>query len=165
MKKPYILLLFICHLVFFGNAQSVQKEVFGSAGGTDSVPGYKVQWTIGECLTEKLNGTNCIATQGFHQYYYTVTSLPEIPKVKFNLKVFPNPTRDYLNIDVQYKVPEKFHFILYTQDGKILTKGEFFSANLKRVDLTKYGSNLMFLKIVQVSSKQSVTFKIIKTSN
>ncbi len=163
MQKSYISLIFICHLVFFGNAQSIQKQVFGSAGDTDSIAGYQVNWTIGESITEKFTGTNFIITQGFQQPYYTVRTILETEEIDFTLKIFPNPTRDYLNIEINNDTPEKFLLILSGMEGKTLSEAEIISGGPYRMDLTSFGSNLMFLKIINNRSKQTTSLKIIKT--
>jgi hypothetical protein len=163
MKKLTLITTIICLLVISGNAQSVRKQVFGSAGDTDSIAGYQVNWTIGECITEKLTGTNFIVTQGFQQPYFTITAIPETTEIDFSLYVFPNPTRDYLNIEIINDTPEKFLLILSSMKGEILSEAVIISGEPYRMDLTSFGSNLMFLKIINNSSKQTSTLKIIKT--
>lgn len=163
MKKTCFSITIICLLAISCYSQSIQKQVCGSAGDTDSIAGYQVNWTIGECITEKFTGTNFILTQGFQQPYYAITAIPETTEIDFTLKVYPNPTRDYLNIEIINDTPEKFLLILSSMKCEILSEAVIISGEPYRMDLTSFGSNLMFLKIISSSSKQAKTLKIIKT--
>lgn len=48
-------------------AQSISRDVIGSAGATATSPGMSMDWTIGEVTIETTSGSNHMLTQGFHQ--------------------------------------------------------------------------------------------------
>ena len=164
MKNIYIAISLNLLLITSIDAQSIQKEVYGSAGKTDSIAAYNVAWTIGEIITEGFTTENFIVTQGFHQPQYVITGIPVLPEVDYSVKAFPNPARDYLNIEICKKIPEKFLLTFRTMDGKTLSEAEFISGETYRVNLTQFRTNLIYLIITNDISKQSRILKIIKTN-
>ncbi|MEN8250213.1 MAG: hypothetical protein ABFS32_14870, partial [Bacteroidota bacterium] len=95
MKRIFILniLILSCFIL-------TAQEVVSSGGETGTAAGYEISWTVGEPVIETVSdGTNTL-TQGFHQTKLTVTSVNEFSISGIELKVFPNPTEDYVHIHI-----------------------------------------------------------------
>jgi hypothetical protein len=64
---------------------------------------------------------------------------------RFDLKIFPNPTTDIVNIEVSNKLIGQL-FYLYDYTGRIILKGEIISKN-EKIDLTKFARGAYYFKI------------------
>ncbi len=152
-----IILLIIILLI--GVTISAQ-EVVSSGGETQSASGYEISWTIGEPVIETFTGGSNILSQGFHQSKLTVTSLTEILNPDIKLKVFPNPTNDFVLIQFNELI-ENSGYTLYNLTGKVL-ESKLITSNETKLDLRNYASGQYILKLTKNSTKPVQTFKIIK---
>ena len=76
-----------------------------------------------------------------------------IDEVAFDVKIFPNPTADIIQIILPQE-DNNFEKILFDQTGRILLK-----TNENQIDLSNFSSGYFFLQIPQVSQK---SWKVIK---
>ena len=155
--KQIILISF--GLLLFSTVLSAQ-EVISSSGATQSVLGYEVSWTIGEPITETVTNGTTILTQGFQQSKLTVTAVSELLNSEIKLKVFPNPTNDFVLIQFN-KTIENSDYTLFNLTGKIL-KSKQINSTETRLDLSNYASGQYILKLTKNSTQPLQTFKIIK---
>ena len=155
MKK--IIIIFFVLLI--GTTLSAQ-EVISSGGETQSASGYEISWTIGEPMIETFTGGSNILTQGFHQSKLTVTSLTENLYLDIKLKVFPNPTNDFVLIQFNELI-ENSGYSLFNLTGKVL-ESKLITSTETRLDLRNYASGQYILKLTKNSTKPLQTFKIIK---
>ena len=96
MKKWIIIIIFLLN-VGLVNAQSLLSSVVGSAGDQFASASGSLEWTLGEIMTETYQQSNGYFTQGFQQpATIKITSLDE--EEDKNVVVYPNPTRDILNV-------------------------------------------------------------------
>lgn len=78
-------------------ASAQNLEVLGSAGTESSSSAGAVAYTVGELVVSTESGTNGTVSQGYHQVFITATAIEELADIE--MKVFPNPTSDYLIIE------------------------------------------------------------------
>lgn len=99
-------------------AQSVEQNVIASAGEHFENGNVQLDWTLGEVMIDTYdNGTN-ILTQGFHQTELTVTAIEEtLADISMNL--YPNPTSEYLNIDLGNN-DKDINLQLFDMTGKLI---------------------------------------------
>ena len=152
-----IILLIIILLI--GVTISAQ-EVVSSGGETQSAAGYEISWTIGEPVIETFTGSSNILTQGFHQSKLTVTPITEFLKSNVELKVFPNPTNDFVLIQFNELI-ENSGYTLFSLTGKVL-ESKLITSTETRLNLKNYASGQYILKLTKNSTQPLQTFKIIK---
>ncbi len=121
MKKNYIfavaVVLFLA--AFESNAQTLERQVIAAAGDYFVSPGLSLSWTLGEPVTETVSNYDVILTQGFQQAdKITVTTVREPLSNLFDIKIFPNPTTDYLNIRINSERDEIIIAQLYSLQGQ-----------------------------------------------
>lgn len=152
-------LLWSCNL----NAQSTNLSVISSAGGTYKSNNLQLDWTIGELLTNTLNGSHLRITEGFHQPEYSVTSIGEIShKIKAN--IYPNPYSDILNIEVDLEKSEEVVLKLFDSSGKLLWHKNFSGVKIKETkNLSPLPVGNYFLSFMINENQTTETFKIQKT--
>lgn len=84
------------HLV----AQDVSPTVIATAGGSGTVNGVTVMWTVGEVAVLTLEGAEGYVTQGFHQPPSELSSAPYETAPTASVDVWPNPTANTLLVSL-----------------------------------------------------------------
>ena len=120
MKKSILFLALIIILRFTGNAQSIAPAVFSTAGDHFTNTNSQLSWTLGETVTETVQNTQSMITQGFHQPSYLITKMEEEGNGNLQMEVFPNPFSDILQIKCLSGAGEDILFRLYDISGKEL---------------------------------------------
>lgn len=103
--KMKMILLFICYCVFIRYAtgqqpEKIEPDVIASAGTQMVAGNLKVDWTLGEFAIYSL-GVNLQATQGFHQGNLKISTGFKAIDFQHDVQLYPNPTADYLLIDLK----------------------------------------------------------------
>lgn len=155
-KKLVTCLIFLCitQHVF------LQKEhVIASAGTNLSEGNVKLSFTLGETFTPTLKMSETKITQGFQQPHQHPLSSASTPS-HFNLKVYPNPTTDFIIIE-NPENKEGAYFYLYNESGQILQSAGM-QGNFQQLDLTALPAGIYLLQTTY--QNQSYTTTIIKSS-
>lgn len=134
-------LTFMPEILNYSNDQSGACEISGSvlAVSSDS------QEPCGNDITYSWEFTDVCARNITHTQVVTVESqLSSNSITKDNIKIYPNPTNNLLNIKSDHQVTS---FDLYTTTGKILHKAQWTNTNNVEIDLSGYPSGLYLLQI------------------
>jgi hypothetical protein len=152
--------IFIASFLFVLAESLSAQEVISSAGETQSISGCEVNWTLGEPAIETISSGSIIFTQGFHQSKLTVTAIDELLVSDLELKVYPNPTTEFVVIQIN-QLNNKPAFSLYDLSGKLL-QSQLISASETHVNLSEYASGTYLLKLNQNLQRPFQAFKIVK---
>ncbi|MAZ37116.1 MAG: hypothetical protein CL842_06670 [Crocinitomicaceae bacterium] len=167
MKKVYMLLI-VALSATYGIAQvSGQHEVIGSAGKELITNQGTINFTVGEVSIET-NSADTLEgigmTQGFQQTYFQIEDVTDVSEQSikdFNVRVWPNPTVRFLNIELGESIEAE-----YVQAEIIDVSGvkiEMFNvAENPKIDLNIYPVSSYFLRIYDTKSMHMRLFKIIK---
>jgi hypothetical protein len=155
MKYSIIILI-----LFLAGSMVSAQEVVSSNGDTQSAAGYEVSWTVGEAVIATLIGGTNTLTQGFHQTKITVTAVSDLLYPGLEIKVFPNPTQEFITIRFSEYI-EDTRYVLYDLRGKLIENKLINSADTE-IDLKKYASGQYILKLTNKSRQAIQTFQIIK---
>ena len=151
--------LLILTLLLLGLNSSFAQKVVSANGGTATVAGTVVSWTIGEPITATVSDGTTTLTQGFQQSKLTVTAVNEIQVSGVEIKVYPNPTSNYVTVHYS-KVVEKPIYRLFDLSGRLIQQKNIESTD-EKIDMTEYSGGSYILKLN--SGQQPLqTFKIIK---
>jgi hypothetical protein len=158
--------LFFC---FAGIGQELAPVVIASSG-QDLVNGEKrIAFTVGELVVTTVNGGNYTLTQGFHQppsLYFTDINKNKDAEISIN--VFPNPTKDIVNISIRSAdFPGSCEVLVFNLYGQTIT------TNFRRqsmdhgenisIDLSNQAHGAYFIRVFDpVNQKQYTDFKVIK---
>lgn len=117
MKK--FLQLALLYILVQSNTNGFTQEVVYSAGNYFETSGVQLSWTLGEPIIETVFGSENILTQGFHQSKLIATPVFLLVQ-NDEISVFPNPTKDIVNI--QFNGSHLLNSIagLYSSEGKLL---------------------------------------------
>ena len=138
------------------------QEAIPAAGGNASGTGGSGSYSVGLVVYQASSGTNGSVTAGVQQPYEIslVIGIEEAVGINLAVSAFPNPTTDYLILEVKDFDIKTLSFQLYDMNGKLLQ-----NEKIKDVQTSIVMSNLVpsiyFVKVIQ-GNKEIKTFKIIK---
>ena len=160
MKKQ---LLFFLSLLFcsWGYSQTTSPEIIATSGEHFTGANAQLSWTIGELMIETYTTGSNQFTQGFHQTNLTITSVEDLAK-DFQLRIYPNPTRDLVNLEF-LESSSPISVIISDAHGRILVLKETFQhAATETFNLSSYSPGAYFLKVRNEEQQVIKTFQILK---
>lgn len=160
-----ILITTLCFATLFSQAQSIERQVIGSTGGTASGGTIIVTSTVGETAIATLSGSLTL-TQGYQQESSQPVSVEEII-VKANFSLYPNPTTGNSKLEITTEnVSTSARIELYSADGKLISSQAIKlvagSKSTTELNLSKQTAGAYFVKIIDSQAKLSKILRIIK---
>lgn len=156
MKTKILFLLFSFIFFLKGNAQQSVNAGGGNATGSNG----KVSYTIGQIDYVTATGSGGSVSQGVQQPFEIFTlGIDEIPEIKLEFSIYPNPTTDVLYIKNE-NLDLKFKYQLYDISGKLIFSNNK-TVQEDTISMSGYTAGT-YLLIVQTENNQSKSFKIIK---
>jgi len=157
MKKLFPVISAILFLPFFCTSQ----EVVASAGNCSNHASVQISWSLGEPVIETWVNTQTVLTQGFHQPKLIVTAIHNLTVQNLALKVFPNPTSDYVILEITKGNFENLQYSLFDLSGKLLLQKKVLS-NCEQLGMQPFSTGAYFFKVTNRVGHPLQTFKIIK---
>ncbi len=143
-----------------GVATGYSQESSNTSGGVASGIGGTATFSVGQTFYTSNNGSNGEVNQGIQQPYTVyLVGINEEPN-NISIKVFPNPTADYLTLKIENFSTNVKNYILYDAQGKQILVEKIKGASTN-IDLSQYKKGTYFIK-VKNQSNEIKTFKIIK---
>lgn len=162
MKKFYMS-LFICFVFSSINAQ----KAIVTSGGNTSNGNYSASYSIGETTQHSSINAEGILVQGVQQPYeiFDVSTLNVETAVVNNndasIKIYPNPSKDYVNLSISNFKEMNASYQLYDLFGKLIKHSQIQSLKTQ-IEMNSYAAGTYFLKIQNPNGNFIKTFKIIK---
>ncbi len=162
MKKILIFIqLFISTTTV--NAQDISPEIVSSAGTTFQGNSMQIDWTLGELLIANIENSDKQITQGFHQPIFFVTDVKEAPLEIGQIKIYPNPTAEWIEVYIRFLQERNVQILLYNFLGNLIWTSNENDQNISfRKDISEL-PNGPYLFIFLIDDNQySQTFNIQK---
>ena len=152
----------IIFLTFFiiGMNNVFSQEVVATSGETNTNSTNHVSWTIGEIAIETVESASNSLTQGFHQTQLIVTALDELTTLDIEIKVYPNPTHDFITIHFS-KLIDQPSYSLFDLNGKLIEQRDITSTDAK-INITSFAEGSYILKLNSDHRLLLQSFKVIK---
>lgn len=133
-----------------------------ATGGNTSGSGGSVSYSVGQVTYTTNTGTTGSVAQGAQQPYEisVVTGIKEARDIKLSVMVYPNPTTDYLTLEVKEFDISNLYFQLFDKNGKLI-QSEKITGNQTSIMMSNLAPANYFVKVVK-ENKEVKTFKIIK---
>jgi hypothetical protein len=149
-------------LLIFGLTDLQAQEAISASGGNASGSGGSVSYSVGQMVYITNTGTNSSAAQGVQQPFEisVVTGLEEAEGISLRCSVYPNPTTDYLVLNVENFDKENLYYQLIDINGKPLENKKI-TGNETTIVMSSLVPATYFLKVTQ-NNKEVKTFKIVK---
>ena len=166
MKKQIILLFLVATTQLYGQDVVVGRKVIASGGDTKPMGNLFISFTIGEPVAGTVSGDNRIFTQGFQQPDTIKRIIPDanedIPKEQISAKVFPNPAKDELVVEVDNATESDITLKLYNDIGQLLLykKTKSVKGESIRLDVAQF-SNALYILTISQNNKRNFTKQIV----
>ena len=155
MNKIIALIIFGCSII---SIQSQQTTV--SAGGDASGIGGTFSYSIGQVVYTYNYGTDVIVAQGVQQpFEISILGLDNY-HINLVMQTYPNPTKDYLVLNVHALDLSNMIFQLYDVNGRLIETRTMFSP-IETICMMNLPSSVYVLKVIN-NNKEVKSFKIIK---
>lgn len=157
-----IILLFAL-AIFCSIATSIYaQESINTTGGEAIGSGGSVSYSVGQVTYQTHTGTNGSVAQGVQQPYEisVITAIEEAKNINLSVSAYPNPTTDYLILEVKDFELETLHFQLYDINAKLIQSGKI-TGNQTSIVMSKLLPATYFVRVMQ-KNKEIKTFKVIK---
>lgn len=138
------------------------QEAIPASGGNATGSGGSISYTIGQITSSSNSGTNGAVSEGVQQPYeiLIITALDLANEISLSFSAYPNPTTDFLTLEIDNIDAVNYSFQLYSLNGKLIE-----TADLSERETTISMQNLLpssyILKVIG-EEKEFKTFKIIK---
>lgn len=138
------------------------QESVNATGGNASGSGGSASYSVGQVVYTTNTGTNGSVAQGVQQPYEisVVTAIEEAKGINLSVSAYPNPTTDYLTLEVKDFELSTLYFQLYDMNGKLL-QSEKITGNQTSIVMSNLVPATYFVKVTQ-GNKEVKTFKITK---
>jgi hypothetical protein len=154
MKKT-ITLVIVFFFFFCSNSQVVAPSVMNTAGGTTQSGYYQFEWSIGElALVGEMAGTSnsYVITNGFIQPFIQYPAKVNINNIFADdeIKVFPNPASNYVEINFLTKQKGRITTSFYDGAGKKIytTSDVYYGIGLiKKIPVSKLPNEVYMLHV------------------
>lgn len=155
MKKIITLIIFGCSII---SIQAQQTTV--SAGGDASGIGGTFSYSIGQVVYTYNYGTDVIVAQGVQQpFEISILGLDNY-HINLVMQTYPNPTKDYLVLNVHALDLSNMIFQLYDVNGRLIETRTMFSP-IETICMMNLPSTVYLLKVIN-NNKEVKSFKVIK---
>ena len=138
------------------------QESVNATGGNASGSGGSISYSVGQVAYQTHTGTNGSVAQGVQQAYEisVITAIEQAKGISLSVTAYPNPTTDYLTLEVKDFEFSTLSFQLYDMNGKLL-QSEKITGNQTSILTSNLLPASYFVKVIQ-GNKEVKTFKIIK---
>ena len=158
IKKIKLVILF---LLGFGLLTAQAQQATNATGGDASGSGGTVAYSVGQVVYTTNTGTNGSVAQGVQQSYIISIVLGiEDNSIKLELTAYPNPTSNFLTLNVGNAELSTLRFQLYDIRGKLIESRKIVSST-ETIGMENLPKAIYILKVSN-NYKAVKTFKIIK---
>ncbi|MGH1337166.1 MAG: T9SS type A sorting domain-containing protein [Aureispira sp.] len=157
----FIVVLLILSGVQFGYGQSLKYGKITSASATSSATNGSLRWSLGELTVGNLDEGTAGSLQQGHQWLVQYVPVDKIATIDVKIQVYPNPSTDYLTVQVEETTTSKLLGQLTSLEGNILKEVVLhdFQSTIAIQDLSV---GIYFLTIVEEETGAQSTYKLIK---
>ncbi len=163
--KQILLLSILLTISFTVQAQFISKQVIGSLGQPISNGANTINFTVGEPIVGKIENGISIS-QGFWSSVASDATL-SVETIVSNtiegIKVFPNPTVDFIQVTFKLNKVEDFNVRLFDISGKeIINLYKTTQGQIKRINMSHLSIGMYLLYVTDSKSNYNKSFKILK---
>lgn len=150
--------VFIVFISMVGYSQTISKQVIGTAGKTQSNSDLKVSWTTGEPVVGLMTAGGNQLGNGYYPALDLQALSIEDNAMDVNLKVYPNPTSQFLF--VSHPELNSFSIQIIDLNGKQIYTGTI--SKEQPLDVSTYSQGMYMIILGNKATNQKNTYKIIK---
>jgi hypothetical protein len=155
-------LLFTITLSLMSTICLTAQEVIPASGGEASGTGGSASYTVGQVFYETHLGVDGSVSEGVQQPYEIsiISEIESVIAIDLTVSAYPNPTTDFLILNVEESDFSDLSFQLFDIQGRVL-QSQIIEANQTNISMRNLLPANYFVKILQNDTEVKV-FKIIK---
>lgn len=154
---------FIVLLLFaIGLTGALAQQSINASGGNATGSGGSVSYSVGQVVYRNHTGPNGSIVEGMQLPYEisVVTGIEAANGINLYVSVYPNPTADYLTLEVINFELNNLHYLLYNIQGKLLQTARITDTQTS-ISFSNLVTGTYFLKVMG-NINDVITFKILK---
>lgn len=163
MKKIILIIMALAPVFLF--AQTVERQVIGSAGGSSSSSGLKVTNTVGEVITVTGTSATLILTQGFQQPAAGSLGIEDI-ETGLSVNAYPNPAKGIVTLELDAPNALEIDIRVLDFNGTLISqpvqKQKVFGSSSYEIDLSGLAAGNYYLVLKNSKGNLNQTIKIVK---
>jgi hypothetical protein len=153
----------LCSMFLLGLSLSgvnAQESIVPSGGNAESING-SVSYSVGQVFYTTTSGIDGSTEQGVqHAIEIYTAGSDEFDEITLECRVYPNPTADFLTLDVKNFSKSGLSYTMYDMNGRILNQQKIVESSMI-IEMIDFAPATYFLKISD-DNEVVRTFKIIK---
>lgn len=150
--------------LFLGAFQAQAQESVATSGGNASGTNGNVSYTVGQVVYTTYTGTTGSVAQGVQQPFEIQTVLgAENFNINLQLAVYPNPTTNWLQLEVRNTDFSNLSYQLFDLNGRLIANQKIVNET-STLQMEQLPAAIYLLKVLD-NNKEVKTFKIIKKEN
>jgi len=160
-RSVYIKFLMVL-IITMPNMKVNGQSVLAPAGGVHTKQNMSLEWTLGETFVESVTTKEKWYTEGFHQPL--LSTRPVSPSADgYDIKIFPNPTQELLNVFIKTPEEEDLKLTLVDVTGKTIYT-QWVPAGTPEIQLNvkHLPEGMYMLSVVSTKGYRINSFKVIK---
>jgi hypothetical protein len=160
MNKPKCILFFLFLIAI--NIVIDGQNTIPATGGNATGTGGTLSYSVGQIVYSTLSGQNGKLAQGVQQPYEisVTTAIENTENIFVDYRVYPNPTRGLIKLNVGSSDYEKMRFRLYDING-VLLQDKKVEAMETEVSMENLTFSVYILKVIY-NNREVKVFKIVK---
>ncbi|MDX1907936.1 MAG: T9SS type A sorting domain-containing protein [Bacteroidia bacterium] len=123
MKSIYTLMLALLLTGSLVQAQTLERQVIGAAGGFGTAAGIQLSSTVGEAATTTLQSGAFILSQGFQQGDLFRVGIDD-PGIRVSYQLYPNPTTGQIVLELEAATAVRLTLELTDMRGRAIALPE-----------------------------------------
>lgn len=168
MKQLLLCILALATVVVLP-AQTIERSVIGAAGTSLSSASFEVDFTVGEAVVTTVESGSFVLTQGFQQGDLDLTGI-EAPLLTVDYRLYPNPTADRVQLDLQAARPVTLHLQWFDAQGRqVALPAETLRLGSQpqslHYDLSALATGTYLLRLTDDSGREGHTFRVVRTGD
>ena len=137
------------------------QDIVAVSGGEGAGSGGTLSYTLGQVFYTATTETDGSVSQGVQQGIELNTfSNPELTTVNLNAVTYPNPTTDYVVLNISDSSLTNLCYTIMDVQGKVLLNGQISNSDT-HISMQNLSLGIYMLKVNQ-NNTEIKTFKIIK---
>ena len=164
-SNPYVLLAATMLLVSISYAQSIAPQSVNSGGTKMTQGNSSLSFTVGELVVlSQIDSDGNTLSGGFTAgATLTTMSIQETDAAVLDVKVFPNPTTELVNIQINFSTIDQVLVTITDLQGKEVYSGKYAGiSNTIGINTASYPIGTYILSIKNINNQVLGTYKIIK---
>ena len=138
-------------------AQSIERQVIGSAGTVFNAGGYEMSFTVGETKVSSYNSGGHWLTEGFQQGDLLITgdNIGIEPTIfeEIGVSVYPNPFTEHFTLELTDDNIKDYDVVVYDMIGKVVNTDLMNRGNRMEVHLRGASTGIYFVRISKGNTK------------